>query len=355
MNTLLNQLRQKMSEAKAEALLVTQPANVRYLSGFSSPEDGRVLLTEDKVLLITDGRYIQQAKEESRLETLITTPQENWVDKVAELAKPYKLAIESDHLVVEYFHHLKEKTAQEPISTKGLVNTFRLIKNPQELAFIKEAAHITDQAFSYIINFIGPGVTEIEVALELERYIRKHSAESAFSIIVASGVRSSMPHGLASNKAIQAGELVTLDFGAKLEGYHSDMTRTIGVGDVSDEQQAMYAALLEAQETALTAIAPGKDGKDIDALVRETLKKHNLDTYFTHGLGHGVGLEIHEGPRMSPRSPKGSEMLKNGMTVTVEPGVYLPGQYGARIEDLIVISDHGCERLSHSTKVFLSV
>jgi Xaa-Pro aminopeptidase len=352
MKALLDQLRQKIAEAKADALLVTQPANVRYLSGFKSPEDGRVLITENKVLLITDGRYIQQAKEESGLETLITTPQENWPDKVAELAKPYKLAIESDHLSVEYFNHLKEKTTREPIATKGLVNDFRLIKTPHELALIKDAAHISDQAFSYIINFITPGVTEIEVALELERYIRKHGAENAFEIIVASGIRSSMPHGRASAKAIQAGELVTLDFGAKLEGYHSDMTRTIGVGDVPDEQQAMYAALLEAQETALKAIAPEKDGKDIDALVRETLKKYKLDTYFTHGLGHGVGLDIHEGPKMSPKT---SEILKTGMTVTVEPGVYLPGQYGARIEDLTVITAHGCERLSHSTKVFLSV
>jgi Xaa-Pro aminopeptidase len=352
MNTLVNRLREKIAEVKAEALLVTQPANVRYLSGFTSPADARVLVTEDKVLLITDGRYIHQAKEESRLETLITTAQETWLDKVAELAKPYSLAIESDHLSVEYFNGLKEKIGREPLATKGLVNSFRLIKTPQELALIRDAAHIADQAFSYIINFITPGVTEIEVALELERYIRKHGAESAFEIIVASGVRSSMPHGHASTKPIATGELVTLDFGAKLEGYHSDMTRTIGVGEVPDEQQEMYAALLSVQEAALNAIATDQDGKAIDAMVRENLKQHKLDTYFTHGLGHGVGLDIHEGPRMSPRE---SEILKAGMTVTVEPGVYIPGKYGARIEDLVVVTESGCERLSTSTKVFLSV
>jgi Xaa-Pro aminopeptidase len=349
---MLDQLRQKVTEAQADALLITQPSNVRYLSGFKSPSDGRVFITQDKALLITDGRYIHQAKEESRLETLITTPQETWMDRVAELAKPYKLAIESDHLTFEYWNHLKEKMGREPIATKALVNEFRLIKSPQELALIKEAAALTDQAFQYIINVITPGLTEIEVALELERYIRKHGAENAFEIIIASGIRSSMPHGVASAKAIQEGELVTLDFGAKIEGYHSDMTRTIGIGQVSDEDQHMYAAVLEAQETALAALAPEKDGKVIDALVRERLQKHQLDTYFTHGLGHGVGLDIHEGPRMSPRV---SEMLKTGMTVTVEPGVYIPGKSGVRIEDLTVITPTGHERLSHSTKVFLSI
>jgi Xaa-Pro aminopeptidase len=348
----LDKLRQKIAEAKADALLVTRPANVRYLSGFKSPEDGQVLITEDKAILITDGRYIQQAKEESRLETQITSPQETWMDKVAETAKPYTLAIESDHLTIDQWTQLKEKTGRETISTKALVNELRLIKSPQELALIKEAANLTDQAFQYIINFITPGLTEIEVALELERYIRKHGAENAFDIIVASGVRGSMPHGTASAKPIQEGELVTFDFGAKIEGYHSDMTRTIGIGQVSDEDQQMYAAVLEAQEIALAALAPEKDGKNIDALVRETLKKHQLDTYFTHGLGHGVGLDIHEGPRMSPRV---SEILKTGMTVTVEPGVYIPGKSGVRIEDLTVITPTGYERLSHSTKVFLSI
>ncbi len=352
MTNTLDILRQDLAQAKAEALLITQPANVRYLSGFKSPEDGRILISEDKALLIADGRYIHQAKEESRLETLITSPHETWIDKVAELAKPYTLAIESDHLTVEYWEHLREKMGRQPIATKALVNNLRLIKTPQELALIREAASIADQAFHYIINFISPGITEIEVALELERYIRKHGAENAFEIIVASGVRSSMPHGHASSKAIQEGELVTLDFGAKLEGYHSDMTRTIGVGQISDEDQGMYAAVLEAQEAALAALAPEKDGKAIDALVRETLKKYQLDTYFTHGLGHGVGLEIHEGPRMSPRV---SETLKAGMTVTVEPGVYIPGKSGVRIEDLTVITPTGHERLSHATKVFLSI
>ena len=194
---------------------------------------------------------------------------------------------------------------------------------------LSKKASIADQAFNYIINFITPGITEIEVALEIERYIRKHGAENAFDIIVASGVRSSMPHGHASSKAIQEGELVTLDFGAKLEGYHSDMTRTIGVGTVSDEDQRMYAAVLEAQEAALAALAPEKDGKEIDILVRETLKKHQLETYFTHGLGHGVGLDIHEGPSMNSRT---SVILKAGMTVTVEPGVYVPGKSGCELK-----------------------
>lgn len=349
---ILERIRQKLSEVKATAFLVTQPANVRYLSGFRSPADGRVFISEDKACLITDGRYIHQAKEESRLETLITGPQENWMDKVAELAKPYMLAVESDHLTLDYWQQLKDKTGREPIPTKGILNELRLIKTPEELQLIREAATITDQAFHYIINFISPGITEVEVALELERYIRKHGAESAFEIIVASGIRSSMPHGHASAKTIEDGDLVTLDFGARIDGYHSDMTRTLGVGVISEAHQRMYAAVLEAQEAALEALAPGKHGQDIDALVRELLKKHQLESYFTHSLGHGVGLDIHEGPRMSPRN---TDILQTGMTVTVEPGVYIPGQAGVRIEDLTVITDSGHERLSHATKVFLNI
>jgi Xaa-Pro aminopeptidase len=348
----LERIRQKLSEVKATALLVTQPSNVRYLSGFKSPADARVFITEDKATLITDGRYIHQAKEESRLETLITGPQETWMDKVAELAKPYVLAVESDHLTVEYWEQLKEKSGREPIPSKGMINDIRLIKTPEELQFIRDAAAIADQAFHYIINFISPGITEVEVALELERYIRKHGAENAFEIIVASGVRSSMPHGHASSKAIEDGDLVTLDFGAKINGYHSDMTRTLGVGVISEENQRMYAAVLEAQEAALEALKPGKNGQEVDALVRSILKKHQLDSYFTHGLGHGVGLDIHEGPRMSPRN---SDILQTGMTLTVEPGVYIPGQAGVRIEDLTIITDSGHERLSHATKVFLNI
>jgi Xaa-Pro aminopeptidase len=349
----LSNLRQKIAEANADALLVTQPANVRYLSGFTTPKDARVLVTIDKVLFITDGRYTVQAQQEVGLETHITQAGSPVMEQIAELVKPYKLAVEADHMTLDFATLLKEKTGREVIPTSNLLKDMRLIKTPKELDFLRQAAALTDKAFNYILNVIDSGMTEIEVALELERFLRKQGSEGvAFDIIVASGERSAMPHGLASQKTIHMGELVTLDFGAVVHGYHSDMTRTVGMGDVPDDQQALYAATLETQELALAAIGPKKSGKSIDQLARDNFKKHKLDEYFVHSLGHGVGLEIHEGPSLSQRK---DDTLEAGMMVTVEPGVYVPGKAGVRIEDLVVVTANGCERLSHSPKTYLSI
>jgi Xaa-Pro aminopeptidase len=351
---MLETLRKSIAAANADALLVTHPANVRYLSGFTSPEDARVLVTPDKVLFITDGRYTVQAQQEVTLETqIIPTSTITVLEYLANLVKPYKLAVEANHMTLAFAGAIKEKSGREVIPTTNLVTDLRLIKTPRELDFMRESAALTDKAFTYILNVLDAGMTEIEVALELERFLRKQGSEGvAFDIIVASGERSAMPHGLASQKVIGMGELVTLDFGAVLHGYHSDMTRTVGMGDVPDDQQALYTAVLETQELALANIAPKKNGKAIDQLARDNFKKHKLDEYFVHSLGHGVGLEIHEGPTLSQRK---EDILEPGMTVTVEPGVYVPGKAGVRIEDLVVVTAQGCERLSHSPKTYLSI
>ena len=342
-----------MSEAGADALLVTAPANVRYLSGFTSPADGRILVTEDAATLITDGRYIAQVNGESRLPTDIVASSAGWLERVIELARPYTLAVEADHLTVKQFGELKDKLGREPVPTTGFVTDFRLTKTPEELGFIREAARIADEAFAHILTFMRAGLSEVEVALELEAFMRRAGAErKAFDITVASGRRSSMPHGTASPKMIQDGELVTLDFGAVVNGYNSDMTRTVAVGKVSEHDRQLYDAVLDAQEVALAALGPNKDGKAVDAVARETLKKYDLEAHFTHSLGHGVGLEVHEAPSLTFRK---SDILKPGMVVTVEPGVYLPGEAGVRIEDLCVITKTGYERLSKSSKEFLSL
>ncbi len=351
---MIDQLRQKIAKVNADALLVTQPANVRYLSGFTSPEDAIILVTAEKVLFITDGRYTVQAQQEVKLETLIiptsTTPV---IDFLTNLVKPYKLAVEANHMTLDMAAAFKDKTGREVISTNNFVTDLRLIKTPQEIEYMREAAALADKAFTYILNVLDAGMTEIEVALELERFLRKQGSEGiAFNIIVASGERSAMPHGLASQKVIHMGELVTLDFGAVVNGYHSDMTRTVGMGNVPDDQQALYAAVLETQELALANIAPKKSGKAIDQIARDNFKKHGLEGYFVHSLGHGVGLQIHEGPALSQRK---EDFLEPGMMVTVEPGVYIPGKAGVRIEDLVVVTATGCERLSHSPKTYLSI
>jgi Xaa-Pro aminopeptidase len=195
-----------------------------------------------------------------------------------------------------------------------------------------------------------PGVTEVEVALELERAMRLNGAEgSAFDIIVASGVRGAMPHGVASQKRLAAGELVTLDFGAVVDGYHADMTRTVAIGEVGAEERRLFDAVLEAQQAALDAVAPGRSGREVDLVAREALARLGLEAAFTHSLGHGTGLVIHEGPRLSQRS---EDVLEPGMVVTVEPGVYFPGFTGLRIEDLAVVTAEGREVLSRSPKGF---
>ncbi len=347
----LEALRQGVAKLGAEALLVTAPANVRYLSGFSTPKDGRVLITEERAVLLTDARYTVQAREEARIEVDITP--RDWLGHLVTLLKARPLALEADHLSYAMHQSLKERLGAEPVASEGLVSTLRLIKTPQEIAVLRQAAELTDAAYSHILDVIGAGKKEVEVALELERFMRLNGAEGvSFEIVVASGKRSAMPHGAASQKPIAAGELVTLDFGAKLDGYHADMTRAVAIGEVNERLRELFDVTLRAQTTALAAVAPGKDGKDLDALARQVLNEGGLEDYFAHGLGHGVGLSIHEGPTLNKET---SQRLEAGMMVTIEPGVYIPDVGGVRIEDLAVVTETGYERLSQSPKEWLSV
>jgi Xaa-Pro aminopeptidase len=347
-------LREQFAEAGIDALLVTTPANVRYLTNFTSSQDGMVLVTKEAARLLTDGRYIAQAGEESWLTVDILTGEtrRDWHAYVTNLVSG-RLGVEAAAMTLAEYQVFKDKTNTSPTPTHDLVENLRLYKSPEEIATLREAAKLTDEAFSHILNVIRPGIKEVDVALELERYMRAHGAEDkSFDIIVASGVRSAMPHGLASQKVINTGELVTLDFGAKVGGYHADMTRTVAVGKLSDAHRARYEVVLDAQVKALNAIAPHKDGKEVDAVAREVFKQADLEQYFSHSLGHGVGLEIHEQPSLSPVR---SYMLAPTMTATIEPGVYLPGDAGVRIEDLVVVTDDGFELLSHSDKGLLEL
>ncbi len=340
----------RLEGVEADMLLVTTPANVRYLSGFSSPDDGVVLLAPERAVLLTDGRYTAQAAAESRLETDITS---DWLARAAELTGDAHLAIESEHLTVRQFRRLTEALGREPEATRDLVTPLRLVKSGEELALLREAARITDAAFEHVLGVMRVGMRESEVALDLERSMRLQGADGAgFGIIVASGLRSAMPHGEASNKELEEGDLVTIDFGARYRGYHADMTRAVAIGAVSDRLRALFDAVLGAQEAALAAVAPGRSGRELDAIAREALREQDLAEAFSHSLGHGTGLEIHEGPRLSQRS---DDVLEPGMTVTIEPGVYLPEVGGVRIEDLAVVTEDGHEVLSRSPKTFRQV
>lgn len=349
----LEALARSLETAGADALLVTKPANVRYLSRFSAPDDGAVLVVPGVgATLLTDSRYAAQAADEVGIPVEIVAGIDDAV--VARLAGGRgRLAVEGDHVTVSRYRSLAERLGHEPALLGPVFSELRVIKSESELAALRRAAHLTDLAFTAATEVMAPGVSEVTVALVLERTMRQHGADGpAFSTIVASGVRGAMPHGVASNKPLAAGELVTLDFGAVVDGYHADMTRTVAIGQVGAEERRMYDAVLEAQEAALGAVAPGRTGREVDQVARDVLAKHGLEQQFTHSLGHGTGLVIHEEPRLSQKS---DTVLRPGMVVTVEPGVYRAGFTGLRIEDLVVVTESGSEVLSKSPKAFLAL
>jgi len=341
----LGRVRAAMDERSLSAMLVTTPASVRWLSGFTAPEDARVLITPHDAWLLTDGRYVAQADEESRLEAVI---ERDWMSEVASRVRSGPLGVEAEHLTLASASSLAGKLGHEPVRTEGLVSRLRRVKDASEIDAIRRAAALTDRAFEHALRALRPGVREVEIALEIERFVRTQGGDGmAFDVIVASGPRSAMPHGTASPKPIEAGELVTIDMGARVDGYCADMTRTVGVGEVAPAHRELFEAVLEAERAALAEVRPGAHGKDLDAVARDVLTAHGLGEAFAHSLGHGVGLDVHEGPALSARS---SDELAAGMVVTIEPGAYRPGDAGVRIEDLAVVTDDGHEVLSSSPK-----
>ncbi len=349
-NERLSALRRGLEAAGAEALLVTNPPNVRYLSRFTSPADAVVLVLPGSAVLLTDGRYTAQATEESVVPVEIVAGLDDAaVDRLAGA----RLAVEADHVTLARYRTLAGRLGYDPVPLEGAFTALRLIKSDAEVAALRRAARVTDLAFAEALKMMAPGVREVEVAMRLEATMRLNGADgSAFDVIVASGPRGAMPHGAASQKPLAAGELVTLDFGAVVDGYHADMTRTVAIGEVGAEERRLYDAVLEAQVAALAAVAPGRTGREVDQVARDVLAKHGLEEYFTHSLGHGTGLVIHEEPRLSKKS---DTVLQPGMIVTVEPGVYLPGFTGLRIEDLAVVTADGHEVLSKSPKEFIAL
>lgn len=346
----VSELPSLLDGAEVDALLITSPANVRYLSGFTSPEDGRVLVTASGARLITDARYDAQAAEESRLPLEI---RRDWLPWVAAQVDGGRLGVEADELTLAHYQDLAEECSGTLVPLRRVLRDERAVKRDEEQARLRQAAKIGDEAFAHVLTVIRPGVREIDVALELEHYIRSNGAEAiSFETIVASGARSAMAHGLASQKVIESGELVTLDFGAVVGGYHGDMTRAVAVGELDDDLRRMFDAVLEAQLAALEAITPGAHGREVDAVARASLERHDLDRYFSHSLGHGVGLQVHEPPGLSQRS---EDVLQPGMAVTVEPGVYLAGRGGVRIEDLVLVTEDGYERLSLAPKELITI
>jgi len=353
MSQKLTLLRDKMKTQNLDGFLVTNPYNRRYLSGFTGTS-GNLLITATSAELITDFRYVEQAREQAP-DFAIVRHERDILECVGEQVQKMnikRLAFEQDDVTFAVYQKLSVLLeGVELVPVQGIIEELRLVKTAEEIKVLKEAAAVADKAFAHILNFIKPGVTERQVANELEFMMRSLGAtSSSFDTIVASGPRSALPHGVATDKKIQSGELVTLDFGAYYQGYCSDITRTIAVGKPDPKLEEIYAIVLKAQLNGIQKIKPGMSGKEADALTRDIIGEAGYAQYFGHGTGHGIGLEIHEGPTLSPR---GEKILQPGMVVTVEPGIYLPGVGGVRIEDDVVITEQGCEVITSSPKEFI--
>ncbi|MBF6595065.1 MAG: aminopeptidase P family protein [Thermaceae bacterium] len=343
---------QLLDGLKLDALYVSKAENVRYLSGFVAGKDGKIVLSKAGAIFITDGRYIAEASQQSFPKRILLNRGE--MNKLLAEYFRGRVGFEADELSVATLESFKKDMPEvEFVATHNVFDDIRRVKNPDEIEVIRKSATLSDAGFEHILPFIKPGVREVDLALELEFYLRKHGSEGvAFGITVASGLRSAMPHGGASHKVIEAGELVTLDFGCVTNGYCSDMTRTVGVGKVSAELRGLYQAVLEAEMAALEAVAPGVAAKDLDSIARNSLRERGYGEYFTHSLGHGVGLFIHEGPSLSQTS---EDVLATSNVITIEPGVYIPEFGGCRIEDLVLVTESGYEVLSQSPKELLEL
>ncbi len=339
----------KLSEYNVDALLVTNMFNVRYLANFTG-STGLVVITKEKAYFVTDFRYTEQAADEAKGFEIIKNegPIYEEVAKIVENDKVKTLGFEQTNITYSTYNTINELIPCELVPVTGYVEKLREIKTDDEIQLIKEAINITEKAYDYILGFVKPGVTEIEVANELDFYMRKEGAKGvSFDTIVASGVRSAMPHGVASHKVIEEGDMVTIDFGCYYKGYVSDMTRTFAVGDPGEQLKEIYEIVYQANKKVNEVAKAGMTGAELDAIARDYITEHGYGPQFGHTLGHGIGLEVHEGPSLSFRN---EEKLVVNNIITNEPGIYVPGLGGVRIEDDLVIKEDGVEVLMKTPK-----
>ena len=334
-------------------VVIHDPANIFYLTdGYAG--EGLVYLTAERRVIITDFRYTEAAKKNAPLFEVVMTDREHPEEKrLSELCRQdqiEELCFESNYLSVEAFETLRAATGEEISWTplKKAPQMLRRIKTPAEIVTMRKAAAITSEAFEAVLPKIRVGMTELELRLELENAMYRLGAESlAFSTIIASGVNGSLPHAVPTGKKLQRGDMITMDFGAKVGGYCSDMTRTVALGEPSPEMRKIYNTVLRAQSMCEAALEEGKNCFDIDRLARDYIDSQGYAGRFGHGLGHCVGIDIHEDPRLSPSC---HDTLKAGMVITVEPGIYVPGLGGVRIENTCLVKAGGSEALTTARK-----
>lgn len=347
-------LRKRFDALAVDGLLVSDLVNIRYLCGYSG-SNGLLLVTGDRSVFLTDFRYQEQVKTEVKgaRATIATRTLYDDLATLPELAEIKKLGIEAHSLTVQNHSRLKTSLpSTELVACANIVSEIRSVKEPAELAKIKTAVGITDRVFTRILKHVKPGVSEKDLGLEADRLLKQEGDGIAFPTIVVSGPRSALPHGQPSNRRLKKGDFVTFDMGATHRGYAADFTRTVVLGTPDKKQQKIYSIVLEAQIAALDGIRAGISGKAADGFAREHITGQGFGPYFGHGLGHGLGMAVHELPTLGAKS---DAVLAAGNVVTVEPGIYLPGWGGVRIEDVVTVHPKGCTVLTKTTKRLLSL
>ena len=339
---------------KGEAALIMSEENISYFTSFHS-SNGYLVVTGEKSYFLTDSRYVEAAQNSIKTvdEVLLLRSMKDDLYDLLDKLGVKKLHIESDRITVKRCNDIKKATAlrQDVIADGKLdlaIDAIRIKKTYEQKSKIITAQRIAEKAFDHILTFISTEKTEKEVALELDYFMLKNGADAlSFDTIAVSGKNSSKPHGVPSDKKIENGDFITMDFGAVVDFYHSDMTRTVAVGEVSSKQAEVYETVLEAQLKAIDAVMAGKICIEVDNIARDVIRAQGYGEYFGHGLGHGVGVEIHEAPSLNPNC---ETVLEAGHIITVEPGIYLPGELGVRIEDLGAVTENGFENFTKSEK-----
>jgi len=353
-------LREHLATTRFDGLLISHLPNIRYLCGFTGSA-GFLLVEQSGSVFFSDVRYDTQAHEEVEGARIVIA-RRSVLEAIGELLeqrrrrrRKWAIGVEADHVTIADKKRLAH-LVPSGVTLKdapALVERSRMVKDREELTLIREAVNLGAKLFDRAVEVLRPGMREVEVAAEMELAARRRGAEEmSFPTIIASGARSALPHGRASEQAIPAGAFVVCDFGVILSGYCSDQTRTVWVGRAPESARQTYSAVLEAQQAAVEAVRPGATVGEVDQAARKALKKRKLGRYFTHSTGHGVGLEIHESPRVAAGQ---RELLQPGMVITIEPGVYFPGKWGVRIEDMVAVTAGGREVLTPTSKDFLAI
>ncbi|GMV37990.1 MAG: aminopeptidase [Fimbriimonadales bacterium] len=343
----VQRLRDELRSRDLEAALITDTLNVRYLTGFTG-SFAQVIVGPTRAAIITDSRYAIQVREECPAWDARTFASPvRGIDFLRDTLNDLglrRIAFEADTVTYAEWQRWQESLEDiDLVPAPNLMERLRMVKDETELDSIRQACGMTEACFEYVRPLIQVGVAEMDLALEIDFYFRRQGAVSAFDVIAVSGERSARPHGKPSERKLQVGDFLTLDFGARVGGYCADITRTVVVGEASERHRTIYQAVLDAQRSAIEAMRPGRTGHEIDQVARDALAKYDLAQFFGHGLGHGLGLMVHDFGRLGQKS---DTVLEPNMVLTVEPGVYIEGFGGCRIEDDVLITEYGAEKLT---------